>query len=128
MSITLTTPYAVTINGVQVENDTVGACTGYSVDFIANTMTYFFQIGTLAGSPPNLVAGPIASLQNKFIQVTVNLLTAAWTDNIGGSGVVPGSILNPIIAAFIADRNSAEAFMAVSGGLMPGTVTPWTAL
>jgi len=128
MSIALTTPFTVSINGVQVENDTVGACTGYTVDFIANTMTYFFQIGSLSGSPPNLVAGSIAALQNKFIQVTVNLLTAAWTDNLGGSGTVPSATLNPIIAAFIANRNSAEAFVAVSGGLMPGTVTNWTAL
>ncbi len=126
MSITLTTPFTVTEDGVQVENDTVGACTGYAVDFEGSTMTYFFKIGTLGGSPSNLIPGSIAATQNQNISVTVNLLTGAWTDNLGAGGTIPGAILNPILTALIADRNNAEGFMSVSGGLMPGTQVPWT--
>lgn len=128
MSIALTTPFTVSLNGTQVENDTTGACIGYSVDYIGNALIYFFAIGTLAGSPPNLVAGPQGQIQGKSIQVTVNLLTGAWSDNLGDSGTIPGSILNPIVAQLLANRNSAEGFMAVSGGLMPGVVTAWAAL
>lgn len=89
MSITLTTPFTVTENGVQVENDTIGACTGFAVDYQGSTMTYFFKIGTLGGSPSNLIPGPIAAVQNQNISVTVNLISGAWADNLGGSGTVP---------------------------------------
>lgn len=128
MSITLTTPYAISVNGTQVENDTVGACTGMSVDFIGNVMIYTFSVGTLAGNPSNLVAGPYAIANNQQITITVQLLTGAWSDNHGHSGTIPGSILNPIIAQLIAQRNSAESFMAVAGGLMPGNQVAWSAL
>jgi hypothetical protein len=129
MSITLTSPYLVSIGGVQVEGDTVAACTGYSIDYIGHIMTYKFSIGTLAGSPPQFVAGPYA-VNNGYQQITltVNLATGAWSSNYGGAGTVPGSILNPIITQLLGNRNSSESFMAVAGGLMPGTQVPWTAL
>jgi hypothetical protein len=128
MSIALTTPFTVTINGSQVENDTVGACTGMSYDYIGNILTYTFEIGTLMGSPANLNAGPYGLANNQQVVVTVNCLTGAWSDNHGHSGVIPGSILNPIIAQLLANRNTAESFVAASGGLMPGVTTAWTAL
>jgi hypothetical protein len=128
MSITLTTPYTISVNGSQVEDDTIGACTGMTVDYIGNVMVYTFSVGTLIGNPSNLVAGPYAIANNQQITITVQLLTGAWSDNHGHSGIIPGSILNPIVAQLLANRNSAEGFMAVSGGLMPGVVTAWAAL
>jgi hypothetical protein len=128
MSITLTTPYAISVNGTQVEDDTVGACTGMSLDYIGNVLVYTFTVGTLAGNPPNIVAGPYAIANDQQITITVQLLTGAWSDNHGHSGTIPSTILNPIITQLITNRNSAESFMSVSGGLMPGTQVPWTAL
>jgi hypothetical protein len=132
MSIALTSPYSVDINSVLVEDDTTGACTGMTMDFIANVMTYTFKIGVLTGSGAslNLNAGPYAQTNGQTVTVTVNMLTGAWssTGPTAGSGVIPGSILNPIITQMIANRNTAEGFVAVSGGLMPGTTTAWTQL
>lgn len=139
MSITLTTPYTVSISGTQVENDTVGACSGMSVDYISVTMTYIFKVGTLAGSPSNLNAGPIAQREGKTILVTVYLGATnengnGWTQGqwwLNGtlqSTIISLSILNPIITQVLANRNTAEGFVAVSGGLMPGTQVPWTQL
>jgi hypothetical protein len=128
MSIALTTPYTVSIGGTQVEDDTTGGCSAMTLDYLGHIMTYTFKVGTLTGSPPQLNVGPYAQLQGQSITVTVNLSTGAWSDNIGGMGTIPGSILNPIITQIIANRNSAEGFVAVSGGLMPGTTTAWTQL
>jgi hypothetical protein len=126
MSITLTSPYAISVNGTQVENDTVGACTGMSLDYLASVLTYSFAIGGLLGG--NLNVGPYAQTNNQNVVVTVQLQTGAWSDNHGHSGVIPGAILNPIVTQLLANRNTAESFMAVSGGLMPGTQVAWTAL
>lgn len=126
MSITLTTPFVVSIQGVQVENDTVGACTSVVTDFLAKTQVTTFQVGTLAGSPPNLNAGPQGQLQNQTYIVTVHLDTGAWSDNHGHSGVITSGILTPIVNQEISNRNSAESFMAVPSGLMPGTIVLWT--
>jgi hypothetical protein len=136
MSITLTTPFTVSLNGVQVENDTNGACIGYSMDYIGRQLTYYFNLGTLAGSPTNLVSGPQAQIQNKNIQVTVYVGSTTATQTFGQwylNGVLQGSLvpaatLNPIVTQLLANRNSAESFVAVAGGLLPGSVTAWTAL
>lgn len=126
MSITLTTPYTVSIGGVQVENDTIGACTSVSTDFLARTLTATFQIGTLTGNPPNLNGGPYGILQNQSYNIVVHLDTGAWSDNHGHSGTVPGGTLATQVTQALSNRNAAEAFMAVAGGLMPGTQVPWT--
>ena len=136
MSIALTTPYTVAIGGVQVENDTIGACVSSSIDYLARTLTYTFKVGTLTGSPSNLNVGPYAQLQGQTITVTVYIGTTNATQTTGQwflNGVLQGSIIpsgtiNPIISTIIADRNTAEGFVAVSGGLMPGTTTAWTQL
>jgi hypothetical protein len=128
MSITLTTPYVISVNGAQAENDAAGACTGMSVDYLGNVMVYTFSIGNLSGNPSNLVAGSYAIANNQQITITVQLLTGAWSDNHGHNGTIPPSILNPIVAQLLSNRNSAESFMSVSGGLLPGTQVPWTAL
>lgn len=122
--ITLTTAFTVSIGGVQVENDTVGACTSIVTDFLGRTQTTTFQIGTLTGNPPNLNGGAQAQLQNQNFVIIVHLDTGAWSDNHGHSGTIAANILAPIVAQAIGDRNTAEGFMA--GGLMPGSTTPWT--
>ena len=95
MSITLTTPFIVAIGGVQVEDDTVGACTSVVTDFLARTQTTTFQVGTLTGNPPNLNAGPQGLLQNQSYILVVHLDTGAWSDNHGHSGTIPANILTP---------------------------------
>src|SRR5579871_4002181 len=113
MSITLTTPFTVSIGGSQVENDTVGACTSISTDFLARTLTATFEIGTLTGNPPNLNPGAQAGLQNQNYTIVMHLDTGLWSDNHGHSGTVPGPTLASQVAQAISDRNTAEAFMSV---------------
>lgn len=127
MSIKLTTPFTVAIGGSQVENDTDGAMTGITIDFLGRTYTVIFQVGTLVNNPtPNLNPGPQGQIQNQTYVVTVHMDTGAWSDNHGHSGVITGQTLTNIINGAVSDRNTGEAFMAVPGGLMPGTITPWT--
>ena len=137
MSITLTTPYTVSIGGVSVEDDTIGACTSMSVDYLGLIMNYTFKVGTLTGSPANLNVGPYAQLQGQTISVNVyvgpnitgGLQTGNWYLNgVLQSSIISGTILSPIITQLIANRNTAEGFVAVSGGLLPGSVTNWTQL
>lgn len=136
MSITLTSPYTVAINGSTVETDTIGACTSSSVDYIARTLTYVFKIGTLTGSPTNLNAGPYAQTNGQTITVTVYIGTTNATQTTGQwylngilqGTIIPGSTINPIISTILADRNTAEGFVAVPGGLMPGSLVAWTQL
>lgn len=128
MSITLTTPFTVSIGGSQVENDTVGACTSIVTDFLARTQTSTFQIGSLTGAPPNLNPGPQGQLQNQTYVITVHMDTGAWSDNHGHSGVLIPNTLSGIQDTAIGDRNAGEVFMATPGGLMPGTQVPWTSV
>jgi|ERR1700678_3892479 len=138
MSIALTTSYTVSINGTQVENDTIGACVSSSMDYIANIMTYVFKVGTLTGSGPtlNLNAGAYAQLNGQTVTTAVYVgpTTATqtfgqwWLNGVLQSTLVTSAILSPIINELITDRNNAENFISVPGGLMPGVVTPWTQL
>ncbi len=136
MSITLTTPYTVSIGGTQVEDDTVGACVGFSVDYLALLMTYVFKIGTLTGNPSNLNVGNYAQLQGQVVTVAVyigpNTATQTtgqwWLNGVLQSTIVSSTILSPILAQLLVDRNNAEGFVSVSGGLMPGVQVPWTQL
>jgi hypothetical protein len=51
--------------------------------------------------------------------------------NVNGvlqSTIVSSTILSPILAQLLVDRNNAEGFVSVSGGLMPGVQVPWTQL
>jgi hypothetical protein len=137
MSITLTTPYTVAVNGSTVENDTIGACTSSSMDYLARVMTYTFKIGSLTGSPANLNVGPYSQnppSQNIVVNVYVGPTTSNQTfgqwylNGVLQSTIISSTILNPIVAQLITDRNNAEGFVSVSGGLMPGTQVPWTQL
>ena len=131
MSITLTTPLAITIAGV-TETDTIGALTSLMQDFQAMTYTATFKVGTsLSGSPLALNQGP-AALANGFVLVVVfNLNTGVWTYTYGGvsgGGIMSGAGLTALQNQMIAMRNQAETNVAVSGGLMPGTQVAWTQL
>lgn len=137
MSIALTTPYVVNINAIQVEDDTTGACTSMSMDYLARMMNYTFKIGTLTGSPSNLNVGPYAQTNGQTISVNVyvgpniagGLQTGTWFLNgVQQAAVIPSGTINPIITQLLTNRNTAEGFVAVSGGLLPGVVTNWTQL
>jgi hypothetical protein len=132
MSITLTSPVVITIAGI-TETDTIGALTGLSQDFQGMTQTATYKIGTaLIGTPLSLNQGP-AALANGYVLVVVfNINTGAWTytyaGQSGGGVLAPGATLTGLQNQFIASRNQAEVFVAVSGGLLPGTQVPWTVL
>jgi hypothetical protein len=137
MSITLTTPYVVNVNGSVVEDDTIGACTSSSMDYLARMLTYTFKIGTLTGSPSNLNVGPYSQnppSQNIVVSVYVGPTTGTQTfgqwllNGVLQATIIPSGTLAPFVTSLLADRNSAEGFVAVSGGLLPGSVVPWTQL
>jgi hypothetical protein len=136
MSIALTTEYIVAINGTAVETDTTGACTSMAMDYLANIMTYVFKVGTLTGSPVNLNVGPYAQTNGQTVTVAVYMGPTTATQTFGQwylngslqSTIISSTILNPIVTQLLANRNTAEGFVAVSGGLMPGSVTNWTQL
>ena len=131
MSITLTAPVSFTINGV-TEQDLYGAATSCMYDFQGMSLTVVYKLGTaLTGSPVNLNQGPSALANGYFLTVNFNLNTGVWSYTYAsqsGGGVLTGTILTTQQANFIALRNQLEAFVSVSGGLMPGTQVNWTAL
>jgi hypothetical protein len=136
MSITLTNPYVVDINGVQVEDDTVGACVSQSMDFLAHMLTVTFKIGTLTGSPANLNVGPYAQVtQTVTVQVYMGPTVSGgltqytwWLNGVMQATPIQSSIMAPFVTQLLGDRNTAETFVSSSGGLMPGTQVPWPSL
>jgi hypothetical protein len=131
MSITLTTPVAFTINGV-TENDTIGAATSVLYDFQGMNITATYKIGTaLTGSPITLNQGAAALANSYVLTVQFNVNTGIWTYSYGtqsGGGTLTGAALTSWQNIFIAERNTLEGQVSVTGGLMPGTQVNWTAL
>ena len=131
MSITLTTPVAFTINGV-TEDDTIGAATSVMCDFQGMIITVTYKIGTaLIGSPLSLNQGPAALANGYVLIVQFNVNTGVWSYNYSGQsggGTLTGSALTSWQNIFIAERNTLEGQVSVTGGLMPGTQVNWTQL
>jgi hypothetical protein len=132
MSITLTTPVVITISGV-TETDTIGALVSIAQDFQAMTQTAIYKLGTaLTSSPPVLNQGPFALANNYVLTVVFNIFTGVWTytyaNQSGGGTLAPGVTLTGLQTQFLAARNQNEAFVSVTGGLLPGTQLNWTAL
>lgn len=126
MSITLTTGTNVSINSVQVENDTIGGCTGFFVDFLGNQVTFNLVTGVILNSNIN------AGVYGPRVNVTVNLNTGAWAavnalnqSQVIASGNVSGPALTNFINQVKSDRNLMETFAAGGSGIMPGTQVPW---
>lgn len=136
MSITLTTPYTVSIGGMQVEDDTNAACMSYSMDFVGKILTVVFNVGTMGGNPLNLVPGYFAGLQGKVVTTavylgpTINGLTQYqwWLNGVLQGSIISSATMAPFVTQLLGDRNSAENFIAVAGGLLPGAVTPWVSV
>lgn len=137
MSITLTTPYSVSINGTQVESDTAGACVSSSVDYLGKIMTYTYKVGTFTASPPTFNVGPYSQnppSQNIVVSVYVGSTTGNqtfgqwWLNGNLQPTIIATASLTASTAQLLSNRNTAENFASVSGGLMPGTQVPWTAL
>jgi hypothetical protein len=134
--ITLTTPYVVSIGGVQQEDDTNAACMSYSMDFSSKILTVVFKVGTMGGNPLNLVPGYFAGLQGQVVTTavymgpTINGLAQYqwWLNGVLQSSIVPSATMAPFVTQLLGDRNAAETFVCTSGGLLPGTQTPWTAV
>jgi len=131
MSITLTTPVTFTIAGV-TENYTIGALVTLIQDFQGNTQTAIYKIGTaLSGTPLTLNQGPNAAANGYTLTVIFNMYTGVWSYTYAGQsggGTLTGASLTTLQNQFIATRNQAEAFVSVSGGLMPGVQNNWTQL
>ena len=135
--ITLTTPFTFAVNGQTIESDTLGACVSYSMNFLTRMLTVVFQIGVSGGSPANLVPGSIAQQQNQTVTVVVYLGPTAnglvygnWWLGAGNlqASIIPSATLATFVTQLLGDRNSAETFVSVNGGLMPGVQTAWVAL
>jgi hypothetical protein len=121
MSITLTNGKLIQVNGVTVENDSVGATTVLSVDFFASTVSYTLRTGSLIPGPPqNLNAGAFGDT----VTVTINLISGAWTSSNGLNGTIAAGQLTQIQNQFKGDRNLSEQH-AVNQSIMPGTQVPW---
>ena len=131
MSITLTAPVAFTIVGV-TETDTIAALTNLDQDFQFFTQTAVYKLGTaLVGSPLVLLQGSQALANGYLLTVVFNMNTGVWSYTYGtqsGGGKLTGNSLTTLQNQFIATRNQAEAFVSVSGGLLPGTQVNWTTL
>ena len=131
MSITLTAPVTFTINGI-TENDTIGAATSVLFDFQGMTITATYKIGTaLIGSPLSLNQGAAAQANGYVLIVQFNVNTGVWSYNYGGQsggGTLTGSALTSWQNIFIAERNTLEGQVSVTGGLMAGTQVNWTQL
>jgi hypothetical protein len=127
MSIRLAEPIVVEVNSAVVENDTDGAATLASLDFLAETIRFSLRIGTLVNDELN--AGQAAPT----ITVDVNLKTGEWSSSDDGAlavlkAALRGTMSDQDLTALgdqnTALRNALEAF-AVSSGIMPGIQVPW---
>lgn len=124
MSITLSSPQTVSINGVQVESDTQGAATQLSYDFLANIATLRFDIGSGAPAAFNIAVYNVPAI------LTVNMTTGVWSavnpisGALLGSGTFSGAGFAAFQNQFKAIRNAAEGFAASQ--FMPGTEVAWT--
>jgi hypothetical protein len=124
MSITLTTPQLVAINGSTVENDTQGAATLLDYNFLSNVATIKFDIGSGAPSAFNV------AVYDTPIILTVNMTTGVWsavqsvTGIIAGSGTFSGAGFTSFQNQFKSIRNAAETFASTT--FMLGTQVAWT--
>lgn len=120
MSITLTNAYKVT-NGVTViENDTQGACMGFSVNFGLGTAncSILFLLGLVSGL--SLIPGTFSPQDT----LNVDLTSGAWQATTGQSGTLSGPNLASFVAQLKTLRNLFESF-ATANNVVPGTAVPW---
>jgi hypothetical protein len=117
-SITLTTGKLVAINGVTQENDSIGGCSGYAVDYIGNTVTFTFVTGTIVSGNIN------KGIFGDTVLLTLNLTSGAWTSTNGGSGTISGATLTNFVNQLKSNRNLVETFVA-GNTVMPGTQVAW---
>jgi hypothetical protein len=126
MSITLTNPTLVEVNGATVENDTDGAATLKNNDYLANQLVFTLRTGTLQSGDLN------AGNYGPYVTVTVDLATGNWWSSDSSAngpkmnGTMSASDLANFQSGVAANRNMIEAFAAGPSGIMPGTQVPWT--
>ena len=108
------------VGGVTIETDAAAAVTGMSVDWVANTITYFLKKGTVAGAvftPGQVAMGNLS--------VTINATTGAWSvDGSGQSGTLSGGALTTVQTNMKAWRNQLESFSNTQA-IVPGTLVAW---
>ncbi len=121
MSITLNAAQInqLIIGGVIIETDGAAAVTSMSVDWVANTVTFWIKKGTVSGifTPGSIASGNL--------QVTINALTGAWSvDGSGQSGTLLSAGLTILQTNLKTYRNQLEQF-ANANAIMPGTIVAW---
>jgi hypothetical protein len=75
--------------------------------------------------------GAAAQANGYVLLVTFNVNTGVWSYTYGGQsggGTLTGVALTSWQNIFIAERNTLEGQVSVTGGLMPGTQVNWTQL
>ena len=118
MSITLTNPTTLSINGLTVESDANAALTYMEVVY-PTQVRLFYSYGSTSGQvfTPGSTVGKVI--------VTVNLVTGAWTSTSGTSGTMSGAGLTALQNAAINLQNAFENF-AVNNSIIAGTQVAWT--
>ena len=118
VSITLTVPKAISVNGVQTENDTAGACIAFSVDTFSTTLHAVFKIGTVSGG--NIVPGPLGDT----VDLAIDYTTGKWVSG-GLSGTLGGAGLTAVQNAVKNYRNALESFASGAANIIPGVQVAW---
>lgn len=123
--ILLTKPYALSGPNITTTNDLYAKCTSCTANWETNTVTMVFQFG-------NLVGGAFVPDGNAPIAITVqaNSSTASFSasgpNGFNENGSLPAqsvtNVQTAISAVQTALQATAEGFVSVSGGLLPGTV------
>ena len=122
-------PYAISGPTITTESDPYLACTLYTIDPFAQTVTATLKMGTgtqSAGKETAFTPGPQAP---SVMSITFNANTAAWSASAGSytqSGTLNASaisVVQAVIAAVVTGaKNSVEAFVAANLTPYAGTV------
>jgi len=117
MSITLTNPATVAVNGVTAESDANTAVT-YLELLYPFSLRIFVSYGTTTGQ----VFAPGTVLPKVII--TISLHDGTWSSSNGLSGTLSPAQLSNMQAEALNIRNGLESLIA--SGITPGTFVAWT--
>lgn len=118
MSITLTNAATINLNGATAESDANAAATAMNVTF-PTAITITFAYGTTSGQ--NFTPGTKIAT----VDVTINLVTGAWSATNGVSGTLSPGALTSFKSTVTGWRNSTETF-AVNNNILIGSTVAWT--
>src|SRR5258707_13469346 len=118
MSITLTNQEQFTIGGTPVETNNIAGVTGFTADYLNNTLTLSIATGS-----PN--SGNIAvSQRGAHLTAVINLATGVCQVNGQPAGTMPAGALANLNVFLRNTRNNLET-LAVLLDLVAGVQLPW---